>query len=236
MTTALDDLCAEDLHPFAIVQGKGFQKFVQVILDIAIVHNKRMDAKELLPDETIVKCNTSDRVVKGCDKLKKILHNLFSAGLYVVFTFDLWTDDIWKVAYMSIIVHYNSEKFELNVQTLHVKPIRDMSQTAIMVSDEFREGLETFDLNDFDATQFIVVSDSGSYCCSADGVPSLYEWHPCCGHKIATVLMTILNKTTVMRNGVRSLPFYKYHDHALETYTLIDAVKGLVTFFKQSNL
>ena len=59
MTTALADLCAVDLRPFAIVQGKGFHNFVQVILDIAVAHNKRLDAKELLPDETTVKRNTS---------------------------------------------------------------------------------------------------------------------------------------------------------------------------------
>jgi hypothetical protein len=236
VTTALVDLCAEDLRLFAIVQGKGFQKFVQVILDIAIAHNKRLDAKELLPDETTIKRNTSDRDVKGRDKLKKILHDHFSIGLYAGFTFDLWTDDIRKVAYMSIIVHYISEKFELNARNLHVKPVRDASHTTIMVSDEFREGLETFDLNDFDAAQFIVVSDSGSNCSGADGVRSLYDWHPCYDHKIATVLTTILNKTTVMRNGVRSAPFYKYHDHAPRIYTLIDAVKGLITFFKQTNL
>ena len=174
--------------------------------------------------------------MKGRDKLKKILHDHFSAGLYAAFTFDLWTDDIRKVAYMSITVHYISEVFELNARTLHVKPVRDASHTAIMVSDEFREGLETFELNNFNAAQFIVVSDSGSNCSGADGVRSLYDWHPCCDHKIATILTTVLNKTTVMCKGVRSAPFYKYHDHALEIYTLIDAVKGLVTFFKQTNL
>ena len=236
VTTILVDLCAEDLRPFAIVQGKGFQKFVQVILDIAIAHNKRLDAKELLPDETTIKRNTSNRTVKGCDKLKKILQVHFSVGLYAGFTFDSWTDDIRKVAYMSITVHYISKKFELNVRTLHVKPVRDASHAAIMVSDKFREGLETFDLNDFDAAQFIVVSDSGSNCSGADGVRSLYDWHPCCYHKIATVLTIVLNKTTVMRNSVRSAPFYKYHNHAPQIYTLIDVVKGLVTFFKQTNL
>ena len=204
MTTALVNLCAEDLCPFAIVQGKDFQKFVQVILDIAIAHNKRLDAKELLPDETTIKRNTSNRTVKGCDKLKKILQVHFSVGLYAGFTFDSWTDDIRKVAYMSITVHYIFEKFELNALTLHLKPVRDASHTTIMVSDEFCEGLEPFDLNDFDAAQFIVMSDSSSNCSGANGVRSLYDWHPCCDHKIATVLTTVLNKTTVMRNGVRS--------------------------------
>ena len=236
VTIDVVDLCAEDLHPFAIVQGKGFQNFIQVILDIAIAHNKRLDAKDLLPDETTIKRNTSDRVVKGRDKLKKILHDHFLVGLYAGFTFDLWTDDIQKVAYMSITVHYISEKFELNVQTLHVKLVWDASHTAIMVFDEFREGLETFDLNDCDAAKFIVVSDSSLNCTGVDGVRSLYDWHPCCDHKIAIVLTTVLNKTTMMRNCVCSAPFYKYHDHAPHIYTLIDAVKGLVTFFKQTNL
>jgi hypothetical protein len=60
--------------------------------------------------------------------------------------------------------------------------------------------------------QIIVVSDSGSNCCGANGIPSAFYWLACLDHKLATVLMTVMNKMTKMENGVRSKPFYRYKD------------------------
>ncbi|GBG82408.1 hypothetical protein CBR_g34784 [Chara braunii] len=58
----------------------------------------------------------------------------------------------------------------------------------------------------------------------------------CSDHKIATVLTTVFNKTTITTDGVRSAPFYKYHKYAPHLFEMIDNSKELVRYFKQANL
>jgi hypothetical protein len=86
--------------------------------------------------------------------------------------------------------------------------------------------------------QIIVVSDNGSNCCGANGIPSAFYWLACLNHKLATVLMTVMNKMTKMENGVRSKPFYRYKDvqHMLPLFMLIDMCKKLVEYCKRANL
>ena len=136
---------------------------------------------------------------------------------------------------MSITIHYIDDQFELFDRTMHVKQLRDASHTMIMIKEEFQEGLKAFGLEKFKHEQFIVVSDSGSNCSGAEGIRSVYDWHPCIDHKIATCLTPVLNKTISMRDG-RRRPAYKYFDSAPELFNLIDDVKDLVTYFKQANL
>lgn len=137
---------------------------------------------------------------------------------------------------MSITIHYINDQFELFDRTLHVKQLRDMSHTMIMIKEEFQEGLKTFGLDQFKREQFIVVSDSGSNCAGAEGIRSIYDWHPCVDHKIATCLAPVLNKTTVMQNGRRLQAAYRNFDSAPEVFNLINDAKDLVTYFKQANL
>ncbi|OAE22810.1 hypothetical protein AXG93_496s1050 [Marchantia polymorpha subsp. ruderalis] len=71
---------------------------------------------------------------------------------------------------------------------------------------------------------------------SADGIPSLYGWLPCCDHIISTILTTIIDKRTRMIEGKKSAPFYEFYHLALELFDTIDQVKALVTYVKQANL
>ncbi len=83
-----------------------------------------------------------------------------------------------------------------------------------------------------------MVSDSGSNCCGANGISLAFYRLACFDHKLATVLTTIVNKTTKMENGVRSKLFYRYKDvqHMLSLFMLIDACKKLVEYCKCANL
>ncbi|GBG73530.1 hypothetical protein CBR_g16873 [Chara braunii] len=71
---------------------------------------------------------------------------------------------------------------------------------------------------------------------AAEGIRKVYKWVPCSDHKIATVLMTVFNKTTATTDGVRSAPFYRYHEFAPHLFEMIDNCKELVRYFKQANL
>jgi len=139
---------------------------------------------------------------------------------------------------MSITIHYIDEMFNLYACTLHVKPVEEARHTAEMVMEEFSKGLVVFKVMANMYQQIIVVSDSGSNCCGANGIPSAFYWLACLDHKLATVLTTVVNKTTKMENGVKSKPFYRYKDiqHMLLLFMLIDACKKLVEYYNCVNL
>jgi hypothetical protein len=109
---------------------------------------------------------------------------------------------------------------------------------ADMVLEEFSKGLAVFKVMADMYQQIIVVSDSGSNCCGANGIPSVFYWLDSFDHKLATVLMTVVNKTTKIENGVRSKPFYWYKDvqHMLPLFMLINVCKKLVEYYKRANL
>jgi hypothetical protein len=147
-------------------------------------------------------------------------------------------DTVKKNSYMSITIHYINEMFNLYARTLHVKPIEEASHTTEMVLEEFSKGLAVFKVMADMYQQIIVVSDSDSNCCGANGIPLVFYWLACLNHKLATVLTTIVNKTTKMGNGIRSKPFYRYKDvqHMLPLFMLIDMCKKLVEYCKCANL
>ena len=114
---------------------------------------------------------------------------------------------------MSITAHYIDQNFKLHDRTLHVKPVRDASRTVVMVLEEFKECIGVFNIMErvcFE--QIVVVSDSGSNCCAADGIPSEFLWLACLDQRVSTCLTTVLNKTTKMEHGKRSKPFYCYEN------------------------
>ena len=74
-------------------------------------------------------------------RLALVLRKYMNSGVYMFCTLDLWTDTVEKVSYMYITTHYIDEDFELHDRSLHVNSIRGASYTAIMVLDEFTEGL-----------------------------------------------------------------------------------------------
>ena len=113
--------------------------------------------------------NVETRAAAGRQILKEILEKHLATGEGICCTLDLWTHSVRKNSYMSITAHYIDQYFELHDRTLHVKPVRDASHTAVMVLEEFKEGIGVFNIMEqvcFE--QIVVVSDSGSNCCAAD--------------------------------------------------------------------
>lgn len=123
-----------------------------------------MLVKELLATSKTIRLNVETRAAAGRHILRGILEKHLATGEGMCCTLDLWTDSVRKNSYMSITAHYVDERFELHDRTLHVKPVRDASHTAIMVLDEFKEGIGIFNIT-MELTcfeQIVVVSDSGS--------------------------------------------------------------------------
>jgi hypothetical protein len=238
MTTALADFCASDMRAFEAVAGKGFKSLIQTVLDIGVASSGHIDVENLLSCPTTVRRNVEVRASLGRIKLSELLRQHLSSGLGMASTLDMWTDTVKKTSFMSITAHYINKDFELHARTLHVTPVPEASHTAVMVLTAFKDGLKVFGIKSHDYKQVTVVSDSGSNCCGADGIPSMFTWLACLDHKLATVLTTVVNKTTKTKDGIKSKPYYR-HQEMLEMsplFEMIDQSKKLVEFFKRSNL
>jgi len=238
MTIAAADYCAIDMRPFESLSRLGLKALIQIALDIRSSNTGRVTIDELFTNPTTVNCNVNSRARNSREKLTLVLKKHFDSGLSVACTLDLWMDTVKKNSYMSITIHYINEMFNLYARTLHVKPIEEASHTTEMVLEEFSKGLAVFKVMADMYQQIIVVSDSDSNCCGANGIPLVFYWLACLNHKLATVLTTIVNKTTKMGNGIRSKPFYRYKDvqHMLPLFMLIDMCKKLVEYCKCANL
>ena len=249
LTTAIANFCAVDMRPFSVVGGHGFRVMMQAALDIAVANPSggRLLVGELIATPKTIRLNVEKRAAVGREILSGILEKHLATGEGICCTLDLWTDSVRKNSYMSITAHYVDQHFELHDRTLHVKPVRDASHTAIMVLEEFTEGLGVFNITNESVSleQIVVVSDSGSNCCGADGIPSQFPWLACLDHKLSTCLTTVLNKTTKTVNGKRGQPFYRYQCDGqiggartctAPIYHLIEGSKKLVEYFRRSNL
>jgi hypothetical protein len=238
MTATAVDYYATDMRPFESLSGLGLKAHIQMALDIGSNSTGQITIDEILANPMMVSCNVDSHAWNARKKLILVLKKHFDSGLNVACTFDLWTDAVKKNSYMSITIHYIDEMFNLYACTLHVKPIEEASHTTEMVLEEFSKGLAVFKVMADMYQQIIVVSDSSSNCCGANGISSAFYWLACLDHKLATVLTIVVNKKTKMENGVRSKPFYRYKDvqHMLPLFMLINACKKLVEYYKRANL
>ena len=110
--------------------------------------------------------------------------------------FDIWTNNIKYIAYISITAHNIDEEFAMFDQTLHVKPVCDVSHTGIMVLEKFKEALDIFIIKNLVFDKIIVVADCGSNIVAEDGISNEFNLLRCIDHKITNCLTYILNKIT----------------------------------------
>ena len=67
---------------------------------------------------------------------------------------------------MAITIHYIDKTFKLHACTLHVKPVKEASHTALIVLQEFKDGLAVFKVSSNFYDNIYVISDSGPNCCT----------------------------------------------------------------------
>lgn len=234
MTKALTMWCATDLRPFEIVAGTGFHNVLQVVADIQARSKHKVFVEDLICHPTTIARNLIGMADEKRQILESALKKLAEQNIWRGFTTDLWTDDINKVAYISISVHYISADWKTQARTLCVKPFGDVQHTAINVLSSFTETLDSFNCTDYN--NCIVTTDNGSNMAGQAGLESQFKRLPCADHKISTVLTTIFHKTTTTTNGVASAPFYRYQDDIGDVLELVEHSKALVRYFKQAEL
>ncbi|GBG60982.1 hypothetical protein CBR_g18578 [Chara braunii] len=182
----------------------------------------------------IVKRHVVETTSTVHEKVRELVQDHFNDGEHAGFTTDMWTDGVKKKLFMSVTMHYIDRNFKLHVRNLHVKVFQEESHIGSVVLKAFEDALHEFGCKESD--RCVVCTDSRSNMAATEGIRKIYKWIVGADHKIATVLTTVFNKTSTTTDGVRSSPFYRYHEFAPHLFEMIDNSKELIRYFKQANL
>lgn len=98
------EMCARDVKPFTLVEGKGFRGFAQSMIDLGAQMGK-MNVEDILPDRRTVSNDAKALFEQEKQELGKMLKSRISQGRMIGATTDLWTDDIKHQHYMSLTLH-----------------------------------------------------------------------------------------------------------------------------------
>ena len=115
------------------------------------------------------------RATKGRVIVTKRLQEHIETNVFMANTLDLWTDNINKVAYISVMTHYIDEEFALFDQTLHVKPVRNESHTDVMVLNEFKKAIDIFGIKNLVVDKITVVADCRSNIVAEDDISNEFN-------------------------------------------------------------
>jgi hypothetical protein len=212
----LSYMCAVDIRPFEMIEGRGFQDVLQYIADMAAKHG-RIHINAILPNPTTVSRNVSslsDNVRTG---LRAILQHQFRStnGKGGAFTCDLWTDDYKRASYFCMTFHYIDNR-RLYDRVISTSLFPYDGKTGDHIKEMILTILESYSLNLSVLKSYVFVTDNGSnICCALKDGPRI----ACICHRLSTVLKTVFES--------------KGMD---EVNTFVHSVKEIVAYFKHTGL
>ncbi len=112
ITKACVTFCSQDLRPFDIIGGGGFQTFCQDLLRLQHQHKALLKIEDILPHPTTVSRHIRDSADNIRQQISSSLQEAI-ASTSVSFTSDMWTDSHQKRSFLMITAHWISENFEL---------------------------------------------------------------------------------------------------------------------------
>lgn len=199
------NFCIQDLRPFSIVNGNGFQELIETCIKMGAKYGEHIDVKSMLPDPTTIS-NSLDDLMK---RVKELITHELADSLKLAVTTDLWSDDYKRKSYVSVTAHF----IKNDVLREIVLAMREMlgPATAENLHEILTDVLNEYNLTDLHNITF--VTDRGSNIVKA---LESYERYNCMDHLYNNVLVTASSKIT-------------------EVASFFNACKKLVVFFKKSN-
>lgn len=111
--------CSLDIRPFEILDGEGFKQLCQFLINTGARYGQ-VDAAELLPHPTTVSRNCLKMAATLRNELLKNVIPYFDDGRCAATT-DMWTDDLKKIGYTAITLHYINDEWQLKSNLLCVR-------------------------------------------------------------------------------------------------------------------
>lgn len=222
------EYCCTDIRPISAIEGGGFRKFGQFLLDVGAKFGK-IDITDILPQPTTVSRHIDQMTEKMRNNIFKDLFLIINKK-YCASTCDMWTDNYRKNSYTSITLHYVDDDWKLKNRLLGtgqfpVNESKTGENIRRFLSNFFLKISESFNEPNTDLMSSITfVTDQGTNMLSA--LRSVKRLN-CSAHLLNT--------------GLRNLFDVKYLEHEEDEnkplepiVTLMSECKNLVRFMKSS--
>lgn len=235
------DMCAIDMRPFRIVEGKGFKTFCQTLLNIG---GSKYNVDDIIPCAKTVSRNTATIYNELLNKIRPEIAEMISAGnisqiviprgkqLIVNInncsvnvlsllglcagTTDLWTERYKQNSYLSLTVHY-IKNWKIQKYTLFVTKFPNIQKNHTNIRKVLEEKFELMGLNPNSLGKIIFVTDQGG------NIRAAIEMHnkrfDCIAHIVNNILLNAFRHADIV---------------AVEILNLIDNAKAIVTRFKRT--
>ena len=216
ITVKCVEFICKDIRPFETVAGAGFVQLAQAFVNIGAKYGQ-IAINDVIPHPTTVlrkvsevANNLKETVVKP--DIQACLNKWGGAV-----TTDMWTESYTQTSYITVTVHYITDKWVLVERVLTTREFSpDLRHTGENINKAVCDILAEFEV---DANKVVFVTDRG-----ANVLAVMREWKhiSCCDHMINTVLTHLFNNDSL--------------DDCPRVRSLLTGAKELVRFFKKSGL
>ena len=213
LTEGLVNFVAEDMRPFAAVEGSGFIKFCHTLVNIQSKYANPIDISNNLPGREAVRSGVERRAYGVRDQITEQIKLVYNRDKTLNFT--------TKNSYIDISWHYIESKKEMSSFSIGTVPFGNESHTAINIENKIKE---IFDQYCSITPELLFQSSFSTSDCARNISLALYNIsYPiqCANHRLSTCLETAWDRTT---------------SKCPEASNLMDDCTELVRFMKQSAL
>ena len=214
VSRACVDFVCQDIRPFEIVAGAGFEKLAQALISVGAKYGN-VPASDVLSHPTTIARHCSEKVeeIKRDVVLPEIKSYLNKWGGAV--TTDMWTETRTLTSYITVTAHYITDEWILKDRVLATREFdSDMRHTGVNIQNVLIAILAEFDIT---ANNVVFVTDRGANMLAA---LRNFVHISCCDHMLNTVQSHLFNPDKM--------------DEIPEVRALMTASKDLVRFFKKA--
>jgi len=211
--------CALDLRPFNVVNGQGFKKVTQALVNIGADYG-RVDAESVLPHSSTISRRTSTVAEKIRQKflpeVKQALKNESCS-----FDADMWSDKYTKTAYLTTTAQYVTPDFELKSLVLFTTAFpADEKKTGDNIREYSTTALNKLGISEEEVAKVTYVTDAGANMIKAYADCNRLS---CVAHNLVTVLRHLFDEK-----------FLKVH--APTIHTSLEVGRSIVGYLKRTGL
>ncbi|RDD45528.1 Transposable element Hobo transposase [Trichoplax sp. H2] len=229
--TALVEMCCQDLHPFTIVNGDGFRKFCQILLDCHSWAKHGLIAKDFLPDSATLEQVVNNQAEEIRNYLATFLSKSLNEHTLVSFTIDLWQANEVNDCMICVTLHYTDKNFRLHNRVLAGRSVTEDNWNAKGIKNEFTAIIQSFNLTQGGISHLIVMNNNNTLLIGENGLNGLFQSLPCACHRITAVMTHLFEHQIVKVEGAGiEQSVYKYYDDCPMVFDTIELCHKLADY------
>ena len=235
---------ATDLRPIRAVEGDGFLRIAEALIDFGAVNGKQK-VKNIIRHRTTLKEKYLPLVVT---KAKNVLQDFLkttSSNSNLVFTTDMWSDKYRQREFLSLTVHFIDNKWELQSSMMAVEEFSEEIKSTENIRTHIRQILGKF----FEQSNIYAIMDEAfAVTDGGSNMINIFRNHlPCMCHRLNLVIQWSLNQKPIayqctvaakalQEKSISSKKLFNLQTQCPKIKDVLVDLKKLVKFFKRSGL